>query len=78
MGRKFSSNIFLIIAYGLTQYYAISLEVKKLNWSVKKDRAVLVTSTSTLPHFLDNELKDGDGVVSPKRRTTFGPQEDSW
>jgi hypothetical protein len=34
--------------------------------------------TSRLPHFLDNQLKDGGEVVSLTRRLPFTPQEDSW
>jgi hypothetical protein len=34
--------------------------------------------TSRLPHFLDNWLTDGGGVVSLKRWPLFTPQEDSW
>jgi hypothetical protein len=32
----------------------------------------------SLPHFLDNQLTDGDEVASLKRRPLFTPQEDSW
>jgi hypothetical protein len=33
--------------------------------------------TLRLPHFLDNRLKDGGGVVSLKWPPPFTPQEDS-
>jgi hypothetical protein len=34
--------------------------------------------TSRLPHFPDNQLKDGGKVVSPTRRPPVTLQEDSW
>jgi hypothetical protein len=33
---------------------------------------------SGFPHFLDDRLTDGSEVVSPTRRPTFIPEEDSW
>jgi hypothetical protein len=59
----------------------LKLEVKK-----GKGKAIFLTGrrgpydceTSTLPHFLDNQLTDVGEVVSLKRRPPFTPQEDPW
>jgi hypothetical protein len=58
----------------------------QLKYQGKKVKAIPVThhgwlygcETSRFPHFLDNWLRDGGKVVSPMRRPTFTPQEDSW
>jgi hypothetical protein len=57
--------------------------MKNLNFKSKKSKAIPVTGRGDLwgcemlsiPHYLDNGLRDGGKVVSPKHRPLFIPQK---
>jgi hypothetical protein len=52
-----------------------STEVKGKAMPVTERGGPLGCETSRLPHFLDNQLRDGGEVVGPTRRTPFTPMK---